>query len=190
MNWLDMVFSIFFIVNAVQGFSRGFILSAFKTAGVIVALYVGIFYRETVVDFLKTYLPIETAIAAVFKVPQHSETGADIIKVLGLSTVIDMALGGLGFLLVFFMVNLAFLIPAYFVHGLVKLVALTPLNRGLGMLFGIARTALVIALVSSALSPFLMAWPGGWWERSFSTSYILFHLRFLDIITPLVVKLI
>lgn len=186
MNWLDAILVVFFIVNAVQGFSRGLILSAFKTAGAIVALYVGIFYRETMVEFLKGFLPIEAAIAAMFQLPHHPEA----VKVLGLSTVIDMALGAVGFLLVFALVNLAFTIPAYFIHGLVKLAALSPLNRILGMLFGIARTALVIALVTSALSPFLLASPGGWLDRGFNTSYILFHLRFLDVLTPMVVKLI
>jgi len=126
----------------------------------------------------------------LFQLPSHPGGNPDIVKVLGLSAVIDMAVGAVGFLLIFSLVNLAFLIPAYFMEGLVKLSKLSLANRGLGLLFGIARTALVIALVGSALSPFLMAFPGGFLEESFSNSYIVHHLKFLDFITPLMIKLI
>ena len=190
MNWLDILLGVFIFVNAVRGFSQGLVLMGFKMAGAVVALYVAIFYRDTVVSFIKGAGAVEYAIAEIFKLPQDPQLGSDVIKVLGLSTVVDMALGAIGFLLVFLLVNLAFLVPAYFIDGLMRLTAIKPINRALGLILGVARTVFVIALVSSALSPFMMAWPGGWLEKGFNTSYILYHLKYFDIFTPIVVELI
>ena len=101
-----------------------------------------------------------------------------------------MAIGALGFFLVFLGVQLVFLVPAYFIDGLIKISSLTPINRILGMVFGLGRMALWFALLNAVLSPFLLIFAGSWLDMSLANSYILNHLKFLDFITPIVVKLI
>jgi uncharacterized membrane protein required for colicin V production len=187
-NWVDIILLIIFIKSALEGFSRGFILSAFKTAGVIVALYMGIFYRDGAVDFLKTYFALDNFLSGIILTP--TITNYEALGVINVKGVIELALGALGFFLVFLLVQTLFLIPAYFIDGLVKISSLTPINRLLGILFGLARTALWFILLSAVISPFLLVFPGSFIDKGLSTSYILNHIKFLDFISPIVVKLI
>lgn len=188
MNWVDVILLIILIKSALQGFSRGLILSAFKTAGVIVALYMGVFYRDVAVDFLKTYFAMDNFLSGIILTPAITDYEA--LGVINVKGIIDLALGAVGFFLVFLLVQLVFLIPAYFIDGLVKISSLTPLNRLLGTLFGLARTALWFVLLTAVVSPFLLAFPGCFLDKGLSTSYILNHIKFLDFISPIVVKLI
>ncbi|MDD4568674.1 MAG: CvpA family protein [Tepidanaerobacteraceae bacterium] len=188
MNWVDIVIALIFLKSALQGFSRGLILSAFKTVGVIVALYMGVFYREVAVDFMKNHFAMETFLSGILLTPAIVDNTA--LSVINVNSIIDMAMGALGFFLVFLGVQIVFLIPAYFIDGLIKISSLTPLNRVLGAFFGLARTALWFALLSAVVSPFFLAFPGNWLDKGLGNSYILNNIRFLDFITPIVVKLI
>jgi len=188
MNWLDIILLIIIIKSALQGFFRGFVLSAFKTAGVIVALFMGIFYRDEAVIFLKTKLAMDRHISSIMLTPALSDYYT--LGVINIKSVIDLVLGAIGFFLVFLLVQFVFLIPAYFINGIVKISNLTLLDRLLGTVFGIARAALWFALLSAVTSPFLLVFPGSILDKGISSSYILNHLRFLDFISPIVVKLI
>lgn len=190
MNWVDIVCLAILLKSAVEGFSRGLILSAFKTAGVMVGLYVGIFYRDPAVAFLKRYLNLEQSLSALLTGPVGPGGTTRAVGALGLSGLLDMAQAAVGFFLVFAAVQLAFLVPAYFLEGIVKMSRLSGFNRLLGLLFGVARSVLVIAMVSAVLTPFVMAWPGSWLEKSLSGSYVLTRMKFLDFISPVVVKFI
>lgn len=187
MNWVDIILLVFLIKSAVQGFSRGFVLSAFKMVGVIVALYMGVFYREAVVGILKTQLKMDSFLSGILLTPAVTN---DVLSVLNIKGIVEMALGALGVFLVFLGVQLLFLIPAYFIDGVVKVTNMTPLNRFLGVIFGIGRLALWFAFLSAILTPLLLAFPGSWLDKGLSNSYILNNIRFLDFISPIVVKLI
>jgi len=189
-NWLDILCLLIFAKSALEGFSRGFILSAFKTIGVLLALYVGIFYRDSVVAFLKKNFSIESSIAAMFSTPADPGETAEVLQVLGLSNVVDMFMKSLGFFLVFLTVQVLFLVLAYFLEGIVRFSHLSFLNRLLGFGFGLARSVLWIALFSAIISPFLLIWPQSFLARSMGGSFILTHLKFMDFITPIVVKFI
>ncbi len=190
MNWVDIFLLILFVKSAVQGFSRGFILAAFKTAGVAVALYAGIFYRERVVEFLKSKFAFESFIKTFLNIPVSPTSGSKAAAALKNSALLDMGIKAVGFFVAFIGIQVIFMVIAYFLEGLVKLSHLTPLNRLLGIAFGIIRTAILIALVSTVISPFLMAWQGSWLEKNISGSYILMNMKLMDFITPVVVKLI
>lgn len=189
-NWLDIVCLLLFIRGAFEGFTRGFILSAFKTAGVIVALYVGIFYRDFVVDLIKRYFSLESTLSTMFRTPVNPDANSEVLGALGLTSIVDMAMGAIGFFLVFLAVQMVFIILGYFIEGVVRFSHLTLLNRILGFGFGLARSALWIGLISAVITPFLAAWPQGFIARSLEGSYILSHLKFLDFITPVVIKFI
>jgi len=189
-NWVDIICLLIFIKGALEGFTRGLILSAFKTVGVLLALYVGIFYRDSVVVFLKKNFSIESSIAAMFPTPGSLGETAEVLQVLGLSNVVDMVLKALSFFLIFIAVQLAFAVLAYFLEGIIRFSHLTFFNRLLGFSFGLARSVLWIALFSAIISPFLSIWPQSFLARGMGRSYILSHLQFLDFITPIVVKFI
>jgi len=188
MNWVDIILVLFLLKSGLQGFSRGLILSAFKTCGVIVALYMGIFYREAAVEFMNNHLSIDTYLSNALLIPALTQSNE--LSVINIKGIIDTAIGALGFFLVFLGVQLVFLVPAYFIDGLIKISSLTPINRILGMVFGLGRMALWFALLNAVLSPFLLIFAGSWLDMSLANSYILNHLKFLDFITPIVVKLI
>ncbi|MDI3480833.1 MAG: hypothetical protein PWQ97_488 [Tepidanaerobacteraceae bacterium] len=190
MNWVDILLLIIFLSSAIEGFSKGLILSAFKMAGVIMALYAGVFYRNAASEFLKTHIDIEPALMAMLNIPQASDAGVKAVGAVSLASFADMAMNALAFFIIFIGVQMLFLIPAFFLNSLVRLTHLTFINRLLGAAFGLARSAVGIALVYSLLSPFLMAWPSSWIWRGINSSYILMRLKFLDFITPVVVKLI
>lgn len=189
-NWVDILCLLIFIKGSLDGFTRGFILSAFKTAGVLVSLYVGIFYRDTVVEFIRSNFALESSISAMFPVTGDPAGTGEVLEVLGLGSVVDMIMGAIGFFLVFIAVQLAFLVLAYFLEGIIRFSHLTFMNRLAGFGFGLARSVLWIALTSAVLSPFLSIWPQNFLSRGMGGSYILTHLKFLDIITPVVVKFI
>ncbi|HHY03820.1 MAG TPA: CvpA family protein [Thermoanaerobacterales bacterium] len=188
MNWIDIVFIILFIKSAVEGFSRGLILSFFRTAGMIMALYAGIFYRDRAVEILKVYFPIKSVVSTILKMPQ--DPGVQAAGALGFPILLEMAIGAIGFLLVFSIVQLIFLIPAYFLHGLTKATQMSFINRGLGLIFAVGRTILAIGLVAAIATPFLIALPDSWLAKSLNGSHILQNIKFLDFITPIVVKFI
>jgi len=188
MNWLDIILLVVLIKSALQGFLRGFVLSAFKTAGVLVALFMGIFYRDEAVSLLKTKLAMDKYISSIIISPAIKEYSA--LEVMNVKNILDLLLAAMGFLLIFLLVQLIFLIPAYFINGIIKLSRLTLLDRLMGTLFGVARAALWFALLSAVTSPFLLLFPGSILEKGIGSSYILNNLRFLDFISPIVVKLI
>ena len=188
MNWIDIVLLIVFIKNTVQGFSRGVILSVFKVAGIIVALYVGVFYRDLAVGFLKEQFAMDKFLSGIMFSPTIVDNGT--LDVLNIEGIAELALSAIGFFLLFLVVQIIFSVIAYFINGLVIISRLTPFNRVLGALFGMAYTALLFALLSAVVSPFLLVFPGSFLNEGFGTSYILNHLNFLDFISPIVVKLI
>lgn len=188
MNWLDIVLLIIIIKSALQGYFKGFVLAAFKTAGVIVSLFMGIFYRDEAVSFLKAQLAMDRHISSMMLSP--AMRGLNTLGVANIRNIIDLMLAAVGFLLIFLLAQVIFLVPAYLISGIVKLSNLSLFDRLLGGLFGIARAALWLALLSAVTSPFLLLFPGSILDRGISSSYILNHLRFLDFISPIVVKLI
>lgn len=188
MNWLDIVLLIIIIKSALQGYFKGFVLAAFKTAGVIVSLFMGIFYRDEAVSFLKAQLAMDRHISSMMLSPAMRDLNT--LGVANIRNIIDLMLAAVGFLLIFLLAQVIFLVPAYLISGIVKLSNLSLFDRLLGGLFGIARAALWLALLSAVTSPFLLLFPGSILDRGISSSYILNHLRFLDFISPIVVKLI
>lgn len=188
MNWIDMILVIMLIKNALQGFSKGFVVSIFKMIGTVVALYIGVFYRDWVVEFLKAKLSFDQFLSYFInpKVPNMKHYA----EVMTTSGIVDIMLSLIGFLFIFIVVRLAFLLPAFFVENIIKTSKLSTVNRILGLTLGLARCFLSIALISAIITPFTMISPGGFLEKGITESFILMHIKSLDIITPVVIKLI
>lgn len=186
MNWLDIILVIILLKNALQGFSRGLILSAFKMVGTVVALYVGVFYRDVFMNYLRTFFPVKALLTAYFDPKPLGQS----IAVMELQNLYDLAFGALAFLIIFLIAKLLFILPALFIRGIIKSSNLSFLDRVLGMVLGFGRAILGIVLLNSVVSPFLLARPESFIEKTFGQSFIMLNIKALDFITPIVVKLI
>lgn len=189
MNWVDMILVVMLIKNALQGFSRGFVITIFKMVGTVVAIYIGVFYKDLVIDFLKVKLSLDTFLA-YFITPKVPDIKPGYTEVITTSGLVDLMLSVIGFLFVFMIARLAFLLPSFFMESIVKASKLSITNRFLGLILGLARCFLGIALLSAVMTPFMIMRSGGLLEKGMTESFILMHIKSLDIITPIVIKLI
>jgi len=187
-NWVDIVLIAFFIKSFINGFSKGFILAAFKTAGVVIGIWAGIFYRDTAADFLKNRLGLAKVPSKLLQEPILNNSGP--VSAINTNGIADLALKALGFFAVFLLVQLGFVLIAHFIGGLIKIVGLSPLNKLCGGIFNVVQTALWIAILNTVIFPFIVAFPENFLEKGLNASYILNHLRFLDFISPIVIKFI
>lgn len=188
MNWVDIILIVFFIKSFISGFSKGFILAAFKTAGVVIGIWAGVFYRDTAAGFLKNRLGLDKILNKILAEPILNNSGP--IGAINTNGIAGLALKALAFFAVFLLVQLAFIIVAYFIGGVIKIVGLSPLNKLCGGIFSMVQTALWIAILNTVIFPFIVAFPESFLEKGLSASYILNHLRFLDFISPIVIKFI
>lgn len=164
-------------------------ISVFKMIGTVAALYIGVFYRDFIVDFLKVKLSLDRFLA-YFITPKAPGIKPDYAKVITTNGLIDIMLSVIGFVLIFIIVRLAFLLPSFFMEGIIKASKLSTANRFLGLTLGLAQCFLGIALLNAVMTPFIIVRPGGILEKGITESLILMHIKSLDIITPIVIKLI
>ncbi|MDN5331436.1 MAG: hypothetical protein PWP45_661 [Tepidanaerobacteraceae bacterium] len=190
MNWLDILLLVIFLKSAIEGFTRGFVLSAFRILGVLTALYVGLFYRDKAVDFLKGSVNVNEALMPALNMTGSRANSSALPTGHSIDLLIEMALSAVGFLAIFIAVQVLFAVLGFFINGMFRYSGLSFPNRILGLLLALLSTCLWVALVSSVITPFVMAWPGSIIERGIAGSYILQKLKFLDFITPVVIKLI
>lgn len=190
MNWLDILLLLIFLKSAIEGFTRGVVLSAFRILGVLTAIYVGIFYRDTAANFIKGNVNVNEALKPVLNMTGSRANPGALPVGLSIDSLAQMALSAISFLIIFLAVQLLFAVLGFFVNGMFRYSGLSLPNRMLGFLLGLLSTSLWVVLISSVITPFVMAWPGSVLERGISGSYILQKLKFLDFITPVVIKLI
>lgn len=188
MNWVDIILIVFFIKSFISGFSKGFILAAFKTAGVIAGIWIGVIYRDAASGFLKNRLGLDKIFNKMLLEPiLNNNMSVTAVNAAGIT---ELALKALGFFAVFLMVQLGFLVIAYVISGMIKIVGLSLFNKVCGGIFGIIQTALWITILNTVIFPFMVAFPESFLQKGLSASYILNHLRFLDFISPIVIKFI
>lgn len=119
MTILDIVLLIWFLPAIYVGLSKGF----FKQAASIVALVLGIWLAY------RYYQPVSALLAGYFKDAQP--------------TLLNVT----GFVLIFLGTSAAATILGNLLTRLLKAVSLGWVNRFLGLLFAVAKTALILALV-------------------------------------------
>lgn len=188
MNWVDIILIVFFIKSFISGFSKGFILAAFKMAGVIAGIWIGVIYRDAASDFLKNRLELDEIFDKMLLEPiLNNNVSATAVNA---ASITELALKALGFFAVFLIVQLGFLVIAYIISGMIKIVGLSLFNKVCGGIFSIIQTALWIAILNTVIFPFMVAFPESFLQKGLSASYILNHLRFLDFISPILIKFI
>ena len=118
MTWLDIIFAVTFVLFALFGFARGLIAEVFSLLSWVVALYVGAHYGELAMPLLEGWMPAAKFHALIACVLLGIVTFAGV-------SVVGALLG-----------------------KSINASIFAPLNRMLGLLFGAARGAIVIALMT------------------------------------------
>lgn len=118
MTWLDIIITVVFLVFAVIGLARGLIAEIFSLLSWVVALYIGAHYGELARPYVESF------------VTHAKYQGLVACVLVGLLTYIIVALIGL------------------LLSKKVSATIFTPINRMLGMLFGAARGAVVIGVLT------------------------------------------
>ncbi len=118
MNTLDIVLLILFIPGIIRGMSKGFIEQAITLVGIVISVYLAFKFSGAACDWLKNYITV-------------SET---VLNVLGFAAVLVAVL-----LIVLFFAKL--------ITAAVEKASLGWLNKVLGLVFSLAVSALLIAIV-------------------------------------------
>lgn len=118
MTWLDIVIMVVFFVFAVLGFMRGLVAEVFSLLSWVAALYIGSHYGEAAVPLLAGWVGSE------------KYQGLIACLLVGIVTYVVVALAGA------------------LLGKSINASIFAPINRMLGLLFGAARGAIVIALLT------------------------------------------
>lgn len=118
MTWLDLVLIVVFLVFAVLGFARGLVAEVFSLLAWVAALYIGSHYGEVAKPLVEGWLAVEKF---------HGLLACVLVGIVTfvLVSVIGALLG-----------------------KSINASIFAPINRMLGLLFGAARGAIVIALLT------------------------------------------
>ncbi|WP_018861466.1 MULTISPECIES: CvpA family protein [unclassified Thioalkalivibrio] len=135
MNWIDLVIIALIVVSGLISLFRGFVREAFSLATWIVGIWLGIRHAAEVAEVLPEALSDAT------------------LRL------------GVGFALIFIAVLIVGGILGVLANRLVRGSGLTGTDRSLGVIFGLLRGVVLVAVLVFAASLTLMP-EEGWWENS------------------------
>jgi len=118
MNLFDLVFIILLIWSAYRGFTKGFILQLSTLAALLLGIYGAIHFSDFTADMLV----------------RHFNVSNDYLSIIA-------------FALTFVAIVIAVHLLARLIEKLIQAIALGFINRLLGVLFGIAKTAFIISIL-------------------------------------------
>jgi membrane protein required for colicin V production len=135
MNWADATILIIVMASVVASIARGFVREALSLLTWIFAFWVAFTYFNHFVDFLK---------------PHVSSNTAQIVISFGVLFIVTLILGG---------------IVGHFLSTIIDRTGLSGTDRLLGIIFGLARGILLVAvlLLLAELMPFK---DEAWWKQS------------------------
>ncbi|GAB7388392.1 hypothetical protein BSNK01_22290 [Bacillaceae bacterium] len=140
-NYLDAIIVALSIASLIAGYRRGFVRQAVKLAGFFVAFFVAYRCSRAVAPLLANLLPFP-ALSQNFYLSFFLET-------------LDMAQAihnAIAFALLFFAVKVGLNIAAHFLHHLLDVPGIAPINRGLGALLAFLEVALVSVIAVNILA--------------------------------------
>ncbi|MCY4050034.1 MAG: CvpA family protein [Gammaproteobacteria bacterium] len=137
---VDIAIIIIVIVSLLVGLYRGFIREFFSLVSWLLALYIAWSFAEYGAGYLESYLDQPD-----FRV---------VVSFAGIFVIVLMLLS----------------IISHFLHNLLAFAALIGVDRYLGMLFGIARGVIIVALMIMA-GTFMDFASQPWWKTSLLVSY-------------------
>ena len=118
MNWFDLVFIILLIWSAYRGFTKGFIIQLSTLAALLLGILGAIKFSDLTAGWLS----------------DHFSLSANYLNIIA-------------FALTFILIVIAVHLLARLIEKLIQAVALGFINRILGIVFGIAKTAFIISVI-------------------------------------------
>ena len=135
MNWIDFVFIALILISGLISLYRGFVREVFSVVTWVVAIWVGIRFAGTVAVYLPAALSDET------------------LRL------------GVAFAVLFILVLIAGGVIGIVMTRLVRGTGLTGTDRALGIVFGLLRGVLIVALLVF-LASLTLAPEETWWQES------------------------
>jgi len=118
MNLFDLVFIVLLIWSAYRGFTKGFILQLSTLAALLLGIYGAIHFSDFTAQMLT----------------EHFSISSDYLSIIA-------------FALTFVVIVIAVHLLARLIEKLIQAIALGFINRILGIVFGIAKTAFIISII-------------------------------------------
>jgi len=118
MTWLDIIITVVFLVFAVLGLMRGLVAEVFSLLSWVIALYIGSHYGELVKPYVISFIS------------EPKFQGLVACLLLGLVTFIVISIAGV------------------LLSKSINATIFAPINRMLGLLFGAARGAIIIGVLT------------------------------------------
>ena len=118
MNYLDIIFGILILIAAIRGFQKGLVVELASIAALIFGIWGALHFSQTTGEVLNDMLKIE-----------------------------ESYMGIIAFLLTFVVIVILVHLIARLVEKFVQAIALGFINRIIGMLFGMVKSAFIISLL-------------------------------------------
>jgi membrane protein required for colicin V production len=132
MNYLDIIFAFLIIVSAVDGFRKGLIHQLASLASLILGVYIAVKFSTLSAPFMQQFF-------------SFSENTALIVS----------------FVVLFIAVAIGVYFIGRSIEGFFEDIELGPINKLTGLVFGIAKTIIILSIVIFLLRlvPFTRNWP-------------------------------
>ncbi len=130
---IDLVVVAIAIVSAIISFLRGFIRETLTIAGIAGGLFAAVTFGPKLSPVFRNW----------FDVPEDPTKVNKLFDIIPMTIVAD----GLAYAAIFILVVILISVISHFVSGAVKAMGLGPVDRTLGVLFGIARAVLLLGLL-------------------------------------------
>ena len=130
---IDLIVGLVVLASAGVAFFRGLIREVLTIAGVIAGLFAAIFFGKSLSPVFRNWLGVDP----------EAETPEKLFDIIPMPIVADF----LAYAAIFVVVVIIVSLISHFVSGAVKALGLGPIDRTLGVIFGILRALLLLSLL-------------------------------------------
>ncbi len=130
---IDIVAALVVLASALISFMRGFIREVLTIAGVVGGILSAVFLGPSFAPIVRTWFGVEAG----------GKGGEKLFDIIPMEIVADVTAYGI----IFIAVVIALSVVSHLLSGAVKAMGLGPVDRSLGVIFGIARALVLLGLV-------------------------------------------
>jgi membrane protein required for colicin V production len=130
---IDLVVAAIVIISAIISFLRGLIREVLTIAGVVGGLLAAFYFGPKLSPTFRGW----------FDIPEDGENADKLFDIIPMTMVAD----GLAYAAIFILVVILISVISHFIAGAIKAMGLGPVDRTLGVLFGIARAIVLLGLL-------------------------------------------
>ena len=166
LNWLDFAALLILCIYTVDGLVKGLVLSIFKTAGFIVAIYGAKLLTPGFSGLMTNNTDIYASLSKIFSDKSPSSPSvAPVLSILGAgnadtgNVLTTGFISILSFIILFFLIRLILTLIANAFNMTTKLPVVKQFNKLGGFCFGLIKGALILYIIFAALTPILPLLP-------------------------------